>query len=144
PPWRWSCQTPAPHRPGRRGPGIRALFLPTWAKRSFSSQNLQQARGFRACCIPMAGGLLVFLSVRVMGVQHLVGPVAAGLAEVFAVQRLHDRALVGFAQHAGGVALIQGLAALLADLIPVAGQLDGLAAAVDAAAGAGHDLDEVV
>jgi len=89
---------------------------------------------------------------RVAGVQQLVGQVAVGLAEELLVQ-LDDLGVVVALAH--GLALVlgvQGLRALflvgVQDVVVLVGQEHrahvGLAAAVDAAAGAAHDLDELV
>ena len=81
-----------------------------------------------------------------MGVQQLVGLLAAGLAQELHIHLLHQQVLVALADGAALVLVVKGLGTQGLDVGEVAhrGGLDGLAAAVDAAAGAGHDLDEVI
>jgi len=72
--------------------------------------------------------------------------VAAGLAEELLVSQLDSRALVGLAHSLAGILAIEGVSTQGAQIHVVSdgSGLDGLTAAVDAAAGAAHDLDEVV
>ena len=71
----------------------------------------------------------------------MVRPLPKGLAEVVAVERLYIGVFVREAQRLALVEPPKHAAARLRQLPPVA---DGLTAAARAAAGAGHDLDEII
>ena len=75
----------------------------------------------------------------VVGVEQLVGALGQGRAEELLVDGLDLRVLMAFAQGQAPVDLIQGLDTGVPDGVVGA---DGLSAAADTAAGAGHDLDE--
>ena len=83
---------------------------------------------------------------HVMGVQQLVRLMAAGLAQVLRVNLFNQWALMALAQRQVFVLVIKGLGALGLQVGEIAhiGGLNRLAATVDAAARAAHDLDEPV
>ena len=75
-----------------------------------------------------------------------MGLVAAGLAQVGLIDLLDHGVLVALAVLHAGVLLVQGLGPQGAQVGEGAhgGRVQGLAAAVDTAAGAGHELHEVI
>ena len=79
-------------------------------------------------------------------VEYLVREVAVRLTEILVVKRLDGGILVRAPELHSRVRLIDRLRTQRADVGVVADicALDGLTAAVDAAARAGHDLDELV
>ena len=81
-----------------------------------------------------------------MGVQQLVGLVAAGLPEELLVNPLDGGVLVALPDDLGLVLVVDSLGAEGPHILQhlYIGRYDGLAAAVYAAAGAGHNLDEVI
>ncbi len=77
----------------------------------------------------------------IVGVKKMMGHVGQRLAEEVLVERDDVRVLVGFPIGEPFVNLVERFDAFFADFV---GGVIGLSAAADAAAGAGHDLDEVV
>ena len=96
--------------------------------------------GFFAVC------LFVLRTGGVAGVQAMVRLMAAEpIVKELLIQGFDDGGLVGFAQLHAGILIVQGLRAQRLEIGGVAhgSGLEGLAAAVDAAARAAHDLDEM-
>src|SRR5699024_6423338 len=80
----------------------------------------------------------VFFAGYVGGVENFVGPMAAGLSQILVVNLDKIGIFVGAAEGFGGVVPIEGAGpqGLQVHKVADAGRLDGLAAAVDTAAGA--------
>ena len=93
----------------------------------------------RALLSAQMGEIVPLFAGMVVGVEQLVGALGQGRAEELLVDGLNLRVLMAFAQGQAPVDLIQGLDAGVPDGVVGA---DGLSAAADTAAGAGHDLDE--
>ena len=90
-------------------------------------------------------GFLLFGTIHVVCMKQLMCFHAAGESEVLFVESFYCRVVVGLSHDHLLVACVEGLGALFFEVYPVSdvGYLKRLAAAVDAAAGAGHDFDEV-
>ena len=75
-----------------------------------------------------------------------MGPLTAGLVQIVLIELLDQRALVALPQGHLLVLLVQGAGPHSGHTAEIADHrgLEGLAAAVHAAAWAGHDLDEVI
>ena len=86
------------------------------------------------------------ISGHIAGVEDFVSFMAAGFAQELLVALLHDGVLVALAQRHIGVLVIESLGAQGLQVGEAANRcrLDGLTAAVYTAAGASHDLDEVL
>ena len=93
-------------------------------------------------------GLLiaVFLALLIVCMQERMGQVAARLGEIVLIEGLDFLVVVALAEHFGAVLAVEGLGTLNANVMIhlVLCRDDGLTAAVDAAAGTGHDLNEGV
>ena len=90
--------------------------------------------------------LFIFRSRNIRGVEHFVSLVTAGLAEELGVETLDSLALMRLAQGHILVRLVESGGSARSEVDEVAHDcvLYRLTAAVDAAAGAAHDLDEVI
>ena len=91
------------------------------------------------------GAGFLFTSVYVVGMKQLVCFHAAGESEVLFVESSYSRVIVRLSHDHLLIACVESLGALFFEVYPVSyvGYLKRLTAAVDAAAGAGHDLDEI-
>ena len=90
--------------------------------------------------------VLILTSWNVGGVQVLVCLVSAGLLEELVIEHIHNRALVRHSQLHIAVSIVQCLSSdsLEVNEVSYAVALNRLTAAVDAAAGTSHDLNELV
>ena len=94
-----------------------------------------------------AGNGLAFqqaAAIPVAGVPHRLGHLAEGLTVEFLVDLFNLRVLVAGAQLHGDVPPVKGGNALFAGFVRIPHDVLGLTGAADAAAGAGHDLHEMV